>query len=90
MSLIAIHRAIIGMFDATKGPRNYSKLESKPIVGRNTSRSVNFRGLLSMCLLILLVSAEPYSWSNNLDNNERNYNLKIDLTICPTMCNVCP
>ena len=78
------------MFDATKGPRNACKLESKPKVGRNTSRSVNFSGLLSICLLILLVSAEPYSWSNNLDNNGENYNLNKDLTVRLTMCNVCP
>ena len=90
MCLIAFHRAKIGLFDAAKGPRNLSKLESKPMKCGNTSRSFNLKGLLSICLLILLVSAEPFSWSNNWNNVGANYNLKIDTTDRPTLCNVWP
>ena len=91
MCLIAHYRAKIGLFDVAKGPRNLSNLESKPMECRNTSRrSFNIRGLLSICLILLLVSAEPFSWSYNLNNASTNYNLNIDNYDRPTLCNICP
>ena len=95
MCLIAIHRAKIGLFDAAKGPRKASKWKSKPMKCC-TIRNLNLKGLLSICLLVLLVNAEPFSgnynlksgganWSNivNISNPSVNYNLETDhLTLC--------
>ena len=95
MCLIALHRAKIGLFDAAKGPRKASKWKSKPMKCC-TTRNWNLKGLLSICLLILLVSVEPFSgsynlnagdatWSYNLNNpnSSVNHNLEINrLTLC--------
>ena len=64
MCLIAQYRAKIGVFDAARGLSKSKNLEIKPMKSRNAvRRRFNPRGLLSICLILLLVSAEPFSGS---------------------------
>ena len=82
-NILPLHRAWIGLFEATKGSIRVCKSESKPRESMKQSRRFNTGSLLSICLIFLLVNPEPYSWSNNLNNDKGNYNL--DLEICPIL-----
>ena len=82
-NILSLHRARIGLFEATKVSIRVCKSESKPRENMKQSRRFNTGSLLSICLIFMLVIAEPYSLNNNLNNNKGNYNLVLE--ICPML-----